>query len=79
MAYFVHTAKSSKGKCVYCKEPVLKNEGCLGWSSRRSCFKCSEKNIKDYIVRWKQTLKELRKANHIGKKRMNELKIARML
>lgn len=78
----VSTAKNSRAKCMYCKEPILKKEGTTKWSGFGvgfACYKCSLKRFNTYMNYWKAEMKILDKHNHIGEKRMNELKIAKMV
>lgn len=78
----IYTAKNNKAKCMFCKEPILKKEGATKWSGfgvGSACYKCSLKRFNNYKSYWQQELKILGKHNHIGEKRMNELKIAKMV
>jgi len=77
---YVTTSENNKAKCFECKEPIIKREGMSVWNNvRKLCYKCSIKRFEEYINFWKRQLKDLKKSNHRSLKKMNEVKISRML
>ena len=78
----IETAKTNRAKCNLCEEPIVKGEGVMRWNGGAkgiTCHKCSLKHCNKWIQRYKAKIDLLNKKNHIGEKRMNELKIARMV
>ena len=51
------TSKSSKAKCMGCKEPILKKEGVIKWTAGFYCYNCSLKYLKRNIIDWKHKIK----------------------
>ena len=77
--YKIESSKSSKGKCIFCKEPILKREGTMRYGKYRWCYKCSLKNIDKNIGMWKKRKGFLNMTNHHSEERLNSLKIVKML
>ena len=76
----IKTAKDNRSRCYQCKEPIIKREGIISFSSNKYyCYKCAKKWLTSKVMDYDNLLRKLRDNNHRSEEKLNEMKIAKML